>query len=207
MKNKAVLIKLSLLAGLLIAFAAPIMISHFIYDFKNRVQTPISPHGFLLKNPVKVSSLSFTTHKGKTVQLNKYKSKWLLLYFFSHCNLEQSLSVLNSGEKLQRTLKDQSSKTQVIPIFSKQCHLSPQFVTSLQTLKPKGLNPLTASSAALKKFNQRFHGDQLGARLGNENRLYLIDPKGYLIMYYRDDTPIQSQYDDLTVLLGNRVKT
>ena len=106
-------------------------------------------------------------------------------------------------DQLDLVLGNFGHKTHIIPVYMKRCHIPADFTQQLEKYKPVGHQVLRIDAKQLQIFNSHFNGDQVMGRVVNQNRLYVIDPKGYVIIYYVDATSVSEEYQDLSYLISH----
>ena len=186
-----------------LAVIIPVIVASYFYFMRNQLNLPLYIHGFLLKDPVKVSQTTLLDLSNHKIKISDYQGRWVLMYIFSHCDYQHSLGLLKKMAQLNLALGGFSRKMHMMPVYKSGCHIPTKFIDKISTYQSVGQQLLRISPKQLTTFNAYFNGYQLQGRVVGQNRLYVIDPKGYVIIYYVDSISLKDEYQDLSYLFIN----
>lgn len=177
--------KLTLLL-LLVFFAFPIVIVVTMHQLN--IHPKGSSHGQLFSPSIPINiPTDLTTKKGLVVDNKFWGSRWNMIYISAECNKtcetrvhevrQIHMSLAKEIERVQRVLVTPKANFEVLQ----------NNYPDLQVLK---------DSTAMTQFSE-----QLSQQSKANQGLYLVDPLGNLVMYYKDDIPAKLIRADLLKLL------
>jgi hypothetical protein len=173
---------------LLILFTAmPMVLGGFLFHYPNLFKFKTLNHGILINSPIPVQKLKFVTAD---------KKKWQLIYIPTGCCDSQCEKKLYVLHQMQKALSMDGERLSLV-------------FTSGQTCQQDFLNKLSQqynfqnyvlSNQDYKKLSTDFshHGQK---DFVITNKIYLVDPRGNLFMYYTKNAAVMGILKDLKILL------
>ncbi|HOY70856.1 MAG TPA: hypothetical protein PL131_05730 [Methylotenera sp.] len=165
------------LLSMLIFFVAPIVAVIAMYKFDWRPQGRsvgelITP-AYLLQMPNLVKRSD-----GKQIGAELWKDKWSMVYVAEQCE-EKCLEKLRNMRQIHVSLYKEIPRMQRVLITSQ------TDVAELKQMHPE-LIVLNQPVEVVEQLNAQF--DETGVQASHADKLYLVDPRGFLMMRYASDT-------------------
>lgn len=165
------------LLSMLIFFVAPIVAVVAMYKFDWRPQGKsvgelITPaHLLQMPNLIQLSD-------GKQVGAELWKDKWSMVYLAERCE-DKCLIKLRNMRQIHVSLYKEIPRMQRVLITSQ------TDVTELKQMHPE-LIVFNQPINAVEQLTTQF--DEAGVQANHADKLYLVDPRGFLMMRYASDT-------------------
>lgn len=175
-RSKALVVCVSLglvtiLPGLMAAIA---------YHFQWFTHQSTTNRGVLLKPPVAAKQLAITDYDGNQLPFDK---KWSLVYLTSRCD-KACLTKLDAMVRVHLILGKEKERARVV-------------LVTREKLADNERDHLMA----VKGFDQVALSHEGSWEQLSEQQIYLVDPKGWFILRYRDRKDTNGMYHDLKQLL------
>ena len=182
-RNKILIISLTVLLLILIGWG---VIFYLIYDIKGK--TDFYGHSFDREAP----EFTLTDHNGSKVSLSDFKGKLVLLFFgYTHCPdiCPVTMSTLNS---VVNQLGDDKDEVQVLFITIDPERDDQEALRDYVPYFNESFIGLTGTPEEIEKVAKSFSAFYMkeenesasGYLMGHTSSVYLIDPKGMIILRY-----------------------
>jgi hypothetical protein len=175
---------------LLVFFAVPLIVVMMMYQFNWKPSG--QSLGDLVKPPRAMESpVGLLSEDAQAAPALLWKEKWSIVFIANECRAECLLK-LRDMRQLHASLYKDIPRTQRILITK---------MLDVATIKKDfpDLIIVNQSQAAIDALIQQFQLE--GENPALTNRLYLVDPLGFLMMSYQSDTPLVNVRKDLARLL------
>ncbi len=179
---------------ILVICVAPLWFSHMLINQPDSKHWAKNAKGQLMQ-PVSVRSFT-AMQQGKVFQLGSLSKRWHIVYMTQGCCDEDCQKSLFHLNQIRRAIKHAWAHTDVVLMMPAQCtHDLPA------SMKPIILRMTVAEQQAwLALLPKSLQANQVAG-----SQVYLIDPKGYMMMAYSKHDPAMDVFQDLKhVLWVNR---
>lgn len=185
---------ISIVGLILVICVAPLWFSHVLINRADSKHWSKNAKGELIQ-PTSVRSFG-VLQAGKVFQLGSLAKRWHMIYMTKQCcdaDCQKSVFHLN---QIRRAIKHAWAHTDVVLMMPAQCtHALPA------DMKPIILRMTPAEQSAWMALLPK----QLQVSQAQGAQVYLIDPRGYLMMAYSKHDPAMDVFQDLKhVLWVNR---
>lgn len=169
-----------ILVALFMIFTLPVIFSWIVYTYHGYFHLNTTNHGILVTPPIQVSAL-FNIEQAQ-------KKQWQIIFAPRHCDDVQSDRILFELHQLRKALGENQGRVNLV-LWDNQ----------------------TCLSVALHDFHKVILNDQQTKDLQNAlhqnakfiaDKIYLVDPRGNLFMYYPATTDVMNIFSDLKKVLG-----
>lgn len=167
--------------GLLFAiFLIPVVAAYVIYYFPALRPKGTTNHGDLIKPSVQLKPFSLLTQDNKTYDLDKLRGKWSLIYIGgAQCDKACEVTLIKARDA---RWAQGTGATRISYYYVLTADKFSGDSAKLHKEFPE-LIILHGSAAQRASLIQQFHVDK-NQQLGSDNRLYLVDPAGMLMLQY-----------------------
>ncbi len=179
----------AILLLMLIFFVVPIVV--VVAMFKMNWKPSGESAGQLIKPPVQIESPETLVKDDGTSSAQVWKEKWSVVYIAEQCE-DTCYNKLKDMRQLHVSLYKDIIRTQRV-LITKSTDL-----TKVKTDFPD-ITILNQPSKEVDSLIAGFAFDDFNPALAN--RLYFVDPLGFLMMSYQEDVPLASVRKDLKRLL------
>jgi cytochrome oxidase Cu insertion factor (SCO1/SenC/PrrC family) len=182
---------------LILIFAMPMACAWIAYSKGFFLSMHTINHGQLINPPLEITQLSLVNHQGQPVTTQHFRGKWWLIYIHqqSSCGLVCKKTLYDMRQIRQATGKDRERIARAVITF--QDNPDPNLHTLLEHDYPNTQHLMTSRSRFLQLLQQQ-NLKKLAITPGS---LYLVDPLGNVMMFYKPDAPPKGVLKDLQRVL------
>lgn len=179
--------------GLLCVFVLPMLLAWFMVS--HRIYWGTVHHGYLIQPPINISRIVAHSEDKKSSK-NKHSSWWLVYQPKAHC-AQRCMDQLRQMRQINIALgKNRLQLQRALLLFSG---------TSLSAMQQQGMHDRGAGTHLWSVHApawQRMVAAKLPKKLALQpGALYLVNPRGQLLLVYADDVPGKAVLHDINRLL------
>ncbi len=179
---------------LFVVFVVPLLLAVLMYQQRAALHLPQLQHGHLLAPPVSVTQVALQQADNTTVSLAAMQGRWLMLYVAPEVCESRCQQYLHTLQQIHVALGKDQQRVRTLLVLGK----PPTDLHSMTALTQRYPQIRVGVAQQPKVFN-----DALGeAGLAQEGHLFLVDPHGYMLMWYAQGTTPRDITKDLRRLLG-----
>lgn len=173
-------------------FLIPLLLAWLLFMHTDEFEIKTTQKGTLIQPPILLSDFKFQTENNITLPIETFKGRWILLFVNGDICGRSCIGTLYSMNQIRLALGKNSNKVSNLFLSVSQKMNNPiiKMVQSQYSTIQFG----TISQDEFANFSEKMPYELKPIA---EGKLYIIDPRGYLIMGYAINTDPQALLKDL----------
>lgn len=164
-------------------FLVPMLLAGVIYHYRAYIPVKYSNHGKLIQPAIDATWM---------VKAGQLPAKWHIVYYPKQCCDASCQQTLKQLKHLYQALGKESPRVDVALLLTND---------NCQIASTGALNVIHLNPAQINRFDQQLAATRQVEMEEREQRLYIVDPHGNLILFYEQNKPYMAMYNDLKRLL------